>query len=349
MSEPRGTGDARGPDGPDGPEHPDGRVCPECGSPRAADNTPSCGCGRRVSEALRDARTAEAAAAEDFDPLRIRPYVELDGGAERERSAAPEADPGETMPLRAAPPAPPTPPAPPGTTPDARHLSLFEPETAVYDAEGDKGEPGSRRGRRGRRGRTALLGAGGALVAVLAAAGLAGSLFAYEAPSRDRALPKDVRASVPAAPTSQEAPTPAPAGTSPRPAPVPAAPSATRSASASPSPSGSSAPPSPSTSTTEPTSTPSPPGAAEAQEQYAPARETTPPTLRRGDHGPEVVELELRLTQLGLYPREAGGTYNEDVEVAVTRYQWARGVEPEEYGVYDAVTRERLEAETREP
>ncbi|MFI9562496.1 peptidoglycan-binding protein [Streptomyces rishiriensis] len=56
-----------------------GLPCPECGALRAADNTPSCACAQRVSEALRDTRTAEAAAAEDFDPLRIRPYVELEG------------------------------------------------------------------------------------------------------------------------------------------------------------------------------------------------------------------------------------------------------------------------------
>lgn len=59
-------------------EQPNGHPCPECGAPRNRDNTPACGCTRRASEALRDARTAEAAAAEDFDPLRIRPYVELD-------------------------------------------------------------------------------------------------------------------------------------------------------------------------------------------------------------------------------------------------------------------------------
>ncbi|NEB21751.1 peptidoglycan-binding protein, partial [Streptomyces coelicoflavus] len=89
--------------------------CPECGTPRAADNTPSCTCGTRASDALRDARTAQAAAAEDFDPLRIRPYVELDGAAEP--SGTPEApgasaasgerpdgsasDPDATMTLRA--------------------------------------------------------------------------------------------------------------------------------------------------------------------------------------------------------------------------------------------------------
>ncbi|CAL9593610.1 peptidoglycan-binding domain-containing protein [Streptomyces sp. enrichment culture] len=63
-------------------ERPARASCPECGTPRAADNTPSCACGTRASDALRDARTAQAAAAEDFDPLRIRPYVELDGAGD---------------------------------------------------------------------------------------------------------------------------------------------------------------------------------------------------------------------------------------------------------------------------
>ncbi|MFF7184283.1 peptidoglycan-binding protein [Streptomyces sp. NPDC008222] len=53
------------------------RACPECEAPRRPDGTPSCGCTQRASDALRDARTAQAAAAGDFDPLLIRPYVEL--------------------------------------------------------------------------------------------------------------------------------------------------------------------------------------------------------------------------------------------------------------------------------
>ncbi|MFC8014076.1 peptidoglycan-binding protein, partial [Streptomyces cinereoruber] len=43
-----------------------GHVCPECGVHR-----PGCACAR-----------AELAAAEDFDPLRIRPYVTLDAPKE---------------------------------------------------------------------------------------------------------------------------------------------------------------------------------------------------------------------------------------------------------------------------
>lgn len=58
-------------------------VCPECDTPRASDGTPACSCARLASDARRDARTAEAAAAADFAPLRIRPFVELgdDAGA----------------------------------------------------------------------------------------------------------------------------------------------------------------------------------------------------------------------------------------------------------------------------
>ncbi|WP_246101046.1 peptidoglycan-binding domain-containing protein [Streptomyces cyaneus] len=323
------------PGGPDGPDGPDGHLCPECGAPRAADNTPSCGCGQRVSEALRDARTAEAAAAEDFDPLRIRPYVELEGD-------------GETMPLLAVPPtAPPlTPLSPPATTPSARDLSLFEPDTAVYE-EDDR--DGTRRARAGhRRTRTALLGVGGALVAVLAAAGLASGLFTYETPSRDKALPDDVRASVPVPSTSEASEEPSPAGTSAQPAPPPAPPSPAESESPSPSPSRSSASPTPSRSA-EPTTAPSTAEATDSQEESAAALAPEPPTLSRGDRGPEVTELELRLTQLGLYTRKASGNYNEGVEDAVSRYQWARGVQPQEYGVYDLATREKLESETTEP
>ncbi|MFJ1805305.1 MULTISPECIES: peptidoglycan-binding protein [unclassified Streptomyces] len=66
-----------------------GLPCPECGALRALDNTPSCACARRASENLRDTRTTEAAAAEDFDPLRIRPYVEFGNESGSEFESAP--------------------------------------------------------------------------------------------------------------------------------------------------------------------------------------------------------------------------------------------------------------------
>ncbi|MFF7444707.1 MULTISPECIES: peptidoglycan-binding protein [unclassified Streptomyces] len=309
---------------------PSGHLCPECGAPRGADHTPSCGCTQRASDALREARTAEAAAAEDFDPLRIRPYVELEG------EAAAGAD--ATMPLRAVSAELPAPSAP--STID---LSLFD--GAAAGVPSDDGEvAGARRPRR-----TLLLGAAGGVVAVIAAAGLASGFFSYEAPSRDGALPEQVRASVPDAttPSASGSPTPSTAS-APPPAAVPSA-SASASPSASPSPSRSSASPSPSRSAVPSAPVTTSAATTGAADEADGAREGTPPVLRRGSAGEEVVELELRLTQLGLYTRKASGHYNEGVQEAVTRYQWARGIQVDEYGVYDLTTRERLESETREP
>ncbi|MFE7166017.1 peptidoglycan-binding protein [Streptomyces sp. NPDC057616] len=317
---------------------PTGHQCPECGAPRGADNTPSCGCTRRASDALRDARTAEQAAAEDFDPLRIRPYVELEHD-EAAQTAAPVAPAEATMPLRAV----------PAETPSPADLRLFEgagPEAAYARADEAPKRP------RGRR-RTVLLGAGGAVVAVMAAAGLASGLFSYEKPSRDGALPDDVRASVPDASTSAEsAPSPenalsgrtsAPSSATPTPTgstspSLSASPSASSSSSASTSPAPSGSAGRPSTTATE---TPSlgPSG----------RQPTSAPVLRSGSQGPEVTELEQRLTQLGLYTRKPRGFYDKWVENAVSRYQWARGIQGDEQGVYGAQTRARLESETREP
>ncbi|MFJ7072945.1 peptidoglycan-binding domain-containing protein [Streptomyces sp. NPDC098781] len=322
---------------------PRGRLCPECKAPRAVDNTPSCGCGPRASEALRDARTAEAAAAEDFDPLRIRPYVELDD--------ANDADPAETMELRPIQPRrqEQLPPAP-----NAQDLSLFETNRPSDDGneeteESHREAPPQNDHAPRRHRRTLLLGAGGAVVAVIAAAGLASGVFTYEAPTRSTALPDDVRASVPAPSTSQAPEPAAPAKTTTPSTPPPTSASPTQSPTSSPSPSRSTTSPTP-TASAEPTRTPSASQTTGSQaDDSAAVKEPTAATLRRGDRGPEVTELELRLTQLGLYTRQARGNYNEGVEDAVARYQWARGVQPEEYGVYDPETRERLESETWEP
>ncbi|MEQ4609307.1 hypothetical protein ABMX48_23050 [Streptomyces cavourensis] len=68
-----------------------GHACPECGrrttagEPGAEHRVLPCRCGtetdadatRLMGDELRAARSAEMAAAEDFDPLRIRPYVTL--------------------------------------------------------------------------------------------------------------------------------------------------------------------------------------------------------------------------------------------------------------------------------
>ncbi|MFE0799088.1 peptidoglycan-binding protein [Streptomyces sp. NPDC058812] len=386
-------------------ERPEGHSCPECGTPREADNTPACACGSRASDALRDVRTAQAAAAEDFDPLRIRPYVELDGSAgepgtpgtvapsgtsssgattsgtpssEPVSAAAPSAsaapsplDPDATMTLRAVGAEPPgattettsvlpTPLAPSAGAPSAHDLRLFETSATTSDtpsapvgpvgpgADGTGGRPPRRR----RRG--VLLSAAGAVVVVVGAAGYASGLFSYETPSRDGALPDEVRVSVPDPSTSEasatpESSAPSAAETSASPSPSASA-SPSASPSSSPSPSASSASPTPSRSAEPTQSTTTAP--ADGPTQEAEDEDRLPDgggTLQRGDRGPEVVELQQRLTQLYLYTGDINGNYNRQVEDSVRTYQWARGVRDDELGVYGQDTRRRLESETREP
>ncbi|MFD5846255.1 peptidoglycan-binding domain-containing protein [Streptomyces chartreusis] len=273
----------------------------------------------------------------------------------------------ETMQLRQVDPQQPAPPAPAATddaqtlatplasgatTPNAQDLSLFEstptqPTAPTDESDWDDGDDARGPGRRHRR--TILLGAGGALVVVMTAAGLASGMFTYDAPSRKTALPHDVRASVPAPSTSESETTAAPTETATGSAPAPTSASPSESPTESPSPTRSTSSPSP-TPSTEPTKSPSTTAAATDPDEESPApRQPTPTVLSRGDRGPEVTELELRLTQLGLYTRQARGNYNEGVEDAVARYQWARGIQSDDYGVYDLETRERLESETTEP
>ncbi|MFI2377468.1 peptidoglycan-binding protein [Streptomyces sp. NPDC018964] len=377
-------------------EQPNGNPCPECGAPRNSDNTPSCACTLRASDALRDARTAEAAAAEDFDPLRIRPYVELDGGtgpaapdgAEAAGAAEPANTPetpaegsgtsgsaDETMALRAVLPeaAPgaadatsvlPTPLAPGTSRPNATDLHLFDttrPLAAVPAAPAgpartdDPARTDGTPSRRRRRG--TLVAVAGAVVAVVGAAGWASGLFSYETPSRDGAAPEEVRAGVPdpsSAPPSAEPTAGAPSAAPTSSASPSGSPSASASASASPSPSASTASASPSGSA-ESSPTPTTTASTDSAEDTEDAEDTgedeggaTGPVLRRGDRGPEVVELQQRLHQKWLYNDEFHGRFDHGVENALRSYQWSQGLQ-DELGVYGPRTRARLEADTREP
>ncbi|MGW2613944.1 peptidoglycan-binding domain-containing protein [Streptomyces sp. NPDC001500] len=455
------------PTGRQGPAGRQGLPCPECGALRAADNTPSCACAQRASEALRDTRTAEAAAAEDFDPLRIRPYVELDDsphgtgagaapgaapGATPDTGAAPgpgqtpapapangtESDYGYgaasnygygygtgtgsgsghdsgsshdyghdygqaavgspaaghgaggradseggagfgagtgagaaspadvTMPLRTVPGDTTVPlhtvahggPSPDATTalpapltahasePDAGDLSLFE-TVDVGAAHPDGEEP-----RGSRRRRTLLIATAAAAVGVVAAAGFATGLFSYEKPTRDRAVPEDVRAAVPDTSTEPVSASPS-ASRSASPSPSEASPSPSESASPSPSPSASSASPSASPSAEPPRPSPTArasaslaPGNGAAGGQEDPVDAVV---LRRGDKGAEVTELQLRLRQLYLYNGQTDGTFSSEVEDAVRNYQWSRATTSDGLGVYGPATRKALESETKEP
>ncbi|MFE0672522.1 peptidoglycan-binding protein [Streptomyces sp. NPDC058867] len=317
---------------------PKDHACPECGTPRGADNTPSCSCTERASEALRDAREAQAAAAEDFDPLRIRPYVELDGGGEPEPAAPAVPDAGETMPLRI----PPIPPVPRTPEPSATDIRLFE--APRPDAAPAAPEPPTEEPARGRR-RTLLLGAAAAaVIVVVGAAGMASGLFGYETPTRDTSRPEAVRASVP---DTSPSPTTAQASSA---SPSPSASSASPSPSVSESPSASSASPSASASASpSPSKTSTPARASDAPPAQEEEEEPEPVVLRRGDSGPEVEELQLRLRQLWLYNNDINGDFTEGVEDALRNYQWSRGLDRYNLGVYTAETRASLESETSEP
>ncbi|MET7984172.1 peptidoglycan-binding protein [Streptomyces sp. NPDC005281] len=455
---------------------PTGHVCPECAAHRAQDGTPMCACTARASDALRDERTAQAAAAEDFNPLRIRPYVELGpdysghtgggwgpaegaGGPDPAGTAAgtwhaapttgepwagteagawrPEgasaagahgAAPGggtpvdgveaagfldgvqpaggvpmppaygedasspamqsATMPadatMRLAPvpadatmqlapvpadatmrlaaipadAAPRSAPLPVDATmqlkalpSDARatDVRLFHENARSAEKPGQDSSPA---GRTRRRRRTGVLAVTGVVVTVVAAAGVASGLLSYDPPSRDGAQPKDVRASAPevrshtaSAVQSASASSTASASSSP---------SSSPSTSPSPSASESQTSATPSTSATaSPTSArPSPTATATGAVDSAGgggSGAATGPTLRRGDSGAEVTELQLRLSQLRMFMRRADGQFDRHLEDAVRWYQWARGISGDDPGVYGPATRASLEAETSEP
>ena len=189
-------------------------MCPECGAPRGADNTPSCACTERAADAHLEARTAEAAAAEDFDPLRIRPYVELTPETPAS-SASPEHPPSDpaaeaTMPMPAV--------QETGWGADEAATTAIPAISTPLNNPAHRGPPAPRRGRKrgegeepsvsGRRPRVLLLGAAGAVVVVLAAGGLVGGVFTYDKPDRNNTAAQDVRESVPAETTSAASPTP---------------------------------------------------------------------------------------------------------------------------------------------
>ncbi|MEV5876761.1 peptidoglycan-binding domain-containing protein [Streptomyces sp. NPDC052101] len=306
----------------------EGRSCPECGAPRGPDHSPSCDCTERAAEALRETRTAEAAAAADFDPLRIRPYVKVEAvetmemeGVRGAVSMCGSAATGVGV--------------PPGSSEAGN--SGERPATADPQPNDDPPRPTSRSAR-------VLLSVAGAGVAVVAAAGFASGLFSYHAPSRDRAA-QEVRESVPDVSTPAPAsPTASPSPTVPRP-PVPVRrPSPSATASASPT----------------PTATPTPAASATASRPASPTSSMTAsptarmspaavPVLRPGDRGPGVAELQDRLWQLNLYDDRIDGVYTRSVEDSVRNYQLARGIQGDTPGVYGPATRRSLEAETEAP
>lgn len=313
--------------------------------PRAVDGTPACSCGRLASEAHRDIRTAQAEAAEDFDPVRIRPFVKV--GDAGEPVAAPQA--GEREPRPGVPEegdAPTAAPAEPRHAPAApfdEEPLLDEQPPPDEQSFVDEQSPDDRT-RAGLRWRRAVLGAavGAVAAAVLVTVGIIGGLFSYEAPSRDGSGPEDIRAGLPEAAAG--------AKTSPAVTPSPTASTASPSETASTSPTAT-----PTESLATPTGSGTPtktPSNSDATVTAAPAPTPTagqPPVLGLGDQGTEVTELQLRLRQIGFYNGDADGDYDQEVQSAVRGYQLTRVLLEDESGVYGEATRTSLESETSEP
>ncbi|MFD4130009.1 peptidoglycan-binding protein [Streptomyces globisporus] len=364
-----------------------GHACPECGRRTAGEpgteHRVPCRCGAGAGSApltedeQRAARTAEIAAAEDFDPLRIRPYVTLTdrtgapfgmpedaqpgtwageaSGAERHGADVPGAA-ATTMPLflggdgRDA-----------GTGADTGAGPGAGAATGAYAAAAGSGDRNRRRTAAAspafapdpvqprRRRPFGALAVGAAVAAVVGTAAFAGGLFGGD-DSGDEALP-EATTSVPDTedePAASVAPSPS-ASTAPSRTPSrPAAPSASPSASASPT---KSREPSPTaTASTSPTASASPApeggGAPTSSPSAAPPAEFAGPSLRAGDRGPEVGVLQNRLREVWLYSGPSDQNYSERVENAVAVYQSYKAIQGDPVGVYGPNTRRALEAET---
>ncbi len=184
-------------------------------------------------------------------------------------------------------------------------------------------------------------------MAVTAVAGFAGGLFSYEPPSRDDAAPQDVRASVPTRSESATSATPSTSGST---SAEPTTASPTPSLSETPSPTASSTPSATPSKSANPSHTPTPTATASTAVANNHQSSSTPaPVLQRGDEGPEVTELQLRLTQLRLYTGPDNGIFDKQVQSSVRTYQLARGITSDGLGVYGTTTRARLESETSQP
>ncbi|MGO1021264.1 peptidoglycan-binding domain-containing protein [Streptomyces rubiginosohelvolus] len=373
-----------------------GHACPECGRRTAGEpgteHRVPCRCGAGAGSApltedeQRAARTAEIAAAEDFDPLRIRPYVTLTeqatAGADRtgagEASRTPEgAQPGTwageasgaerrgsdvpgaaatTMPLFLG-----------GDGPDAGTGTATGAgpgagtATGAYAAPAGSGDHNRRRTAAAspafapdpvqprRRRPFGALAVGAAVAAVVGTAAFAGGLFGGD-DSGDEALP-EATTSVPdtdGEPAASVAPSPSASAAPSRTPSRSAAPSASPSASASPT---KSREPSPTaTASAPPTASASPTpeggGAPTSSPSAAPPAEFAGPSLRPGDRGPEVGVLQNRLREVWLYSGPSDQNYSERVENAVAVYQSYKAIQGDPMGVYGPNTRRALEAET---
>ncbi|MCX4582434.1 peptidoglycan-binding protein [Streptomyces sp. NBC_01481] len=294
-----------------------GHQCPECGTPRDAQGRagPGCACAERAADAVRAEREADAATAEDFDPLRVRPYVTLQNVAES--GVAPD---GGTVPL------PRVVDAAPHDGPDALHPVTLD---AVDLTPANLTPVRHRRRKRSYKG----LVVAAAAVTVAGTAAFAGGLFSGD-DDKEKALP-DRGTVAPTVSRLPDAPTSGPTGS----ASADASASASGTASADPS----------TTSAASRDSSPADPASSTAQTtgsvSQAPQTQVSG-TLRSGDSGAAVVDLQQRLAEVLLYVGPMDGEYDQSVADAVRAFQNTRHVKGDPKGVYGPKTRRALEAET---
>ncbi|MEV6838421.1 peptidoglycan-binding domain-containing protein [Streptomyces sp. NPDC051133] len=100
--------------------------------------------------------------------------------------------------------------------------------------------------------------------------------------------------------------------------------------------------------TTAPPATPATPTPTAAPTPTAVTDPDGPGTLRQGDTGPEVTELQERLLRIPDVYRDGstGGTYDTTLTAAVARFQLWYGISGDETGVYGDDTRRALESRT---
>ncbi|TXS54956.1 peptidoglycan-binding domain-containing protein [Streptomyces sp. t39] len=402
-----------------------GNTCQECGRPRAAAGGTgfACTCAgaagggdRGADPSARPGRgrttAEEMAAAEDFDPLRIRPYVTLEAldTSDRPPAPGPAGPPGPSRPpaggtgAGGAPgytgyggtggqagdghrPSPQGAPAAPGSGAPGRHgqhgpdpyapggeqgdhpTAVLRPVAAPLPAEmpaaagawradtqelppvtgRDAAAPAAGPARRSRRRGAAALAAVAAF-AVAGTAAYASGLFDGD-DGRDRVSMPDREngpsfALGPDAPLEPPKPTGSPSASPSR----TAKPSPSASASASPSASASATRSAPATSAPAAPPAPTPTAQVTGTVSEEPS-DDAPGTLRLGDTGSDVRELQLRLQEIWLYSRDwqTDGVFDTNLENSVKVYQWDRGIKGDPLGVYGPQTRRALEAETREP
>ncbi|MFE5210136.1 peptidoglycan-binding protein [Streptomyces sp. NPDC056600] len=360
-----------------------GNDCPGCGTPRRADRTPSCACALRAADALREAREREAAEAEDFDPLRVRPYVGLGGASGASSSdAAPGGEPrviqGEIVAARdsevtLAGPLPPEQPGPgAGHGPHGTHTAPQGPDghpphgafgvaapsgpgpayagaeapeaVGARDAEPGAGQDAGARGAHRRR-RTPKR-----RVAMVTAGSVVG-VGAVIAGVTSGLFSYQVPSRTTSMPQRASVPDVDPTQDDADPATegTPAA-ATTRSGSPSPSPSTSAEASADPSGSADASRSPEPERSSASASQPADGTENgttlVSGSLGPGDSGPEVAELQRRLAELWLYSGRADGRYDDQVRNAVSAFQYINGIKDDEHGVYGAATRSALEAIT---